>query len=235
MGEPHEQRITVERDGPYHVQGAVPLRRIRPILSEHGEPLTWRTAKRWSAAPDEAWLCRCGRSSDKPFCDGSHADVQPPFDGTEAAPATRFAERARRFEGSGVVVHDDRVICEHAGFCATRSTSIWKLLEEGATADSTVRAQVMTMVERCPSGALTFRLPGEDEDVEPDLPVAIGIVDDGPLFVSGGVVVERSDGTPLETRNRVTLCRCGQSAIKPLCDGSHERAGFRDPSPPADA
>ena len=234
MDQPHEQRITVERDGPYHVQGAVPLRRIRPIVSEHGEPLTWRTTERWAASPDEAWLCRCGRSSDKPFCDGSHADVAPPFDGTEAAPTTPYADRARRLEGEGVVVRDDRTICEHAGFCATRSTSIWKLLQEGATTDTTVRAQVMTMVERCPSGALTFRLPGEDEDVEPDLPAAIGIVDDGPLFVSGGVVVERSDGAPLETRNRVTLCRCGHSAIKPLCDGSHEQSGFRDPAVPSD-
>ncbi|WP_395157192.1 CDGSH iron-sulfur domain-containing protein [Ilumatobacter sp.] len=38
--------------------------------------------------------------------------------------------------------------------------------------------------------------------------------------------VTQSDGTTLETRNRVTLCRCGQSAAKPLCDGAHKAAGF---------
>ena len=32
---------------------------------------------------------------------------------------------------------------------------------------------------------------------------------------------------------RVLLCRCGQSANKPFCDGSHERAEFR--SRPAQA
>jgi CDGSH-type Zn-finger protein len=33
--------------------------------------------------------------------------------------------------------------------------------------------------------------------------------------------VERSDGQPFETRNRVTLCCCGESKKKPLCDGTH--------------
>ncbi|MDH4280379.1 MAG: CDGSH iron-sulfur domain-containing protein, partial [Acidimicrobiia bacterium] len=27
-------------------------------------------------------------------------------------------------------------------------------------------------------------------------------------------------------RQRVTLCRCGASSIKPLCDGSHAEVGF---------
>ena len=41
--------------------------------------------------------------------------------------------------------------------------------------------------------------------------------------------VESAEGERYETRNRVTLCRCGASANKPLCDGTHAEAGFRDP------
>ena len=80
------------------------------------------------------------------------------------------------------------------------------------------------MIERCPSGALTYAVDGET--IEPDLPVAVAVIPDGPLWVSGGLDVTRSNGTALETRNRVTLCRCGQSGTKPLCDGSHKEAGF---------
>ena len=81
------------------------------------------------------------------------------------------------------------------------------------------------MVEKCPSGALTFRFDGDD--VEPLLPEAIAVTDDGPLWVTGGIPVEVA-GASLETRNRVTLCRCGASANKPLCDGTHKDVGFAD-------
>jgi CDGSH-type Zn-finger protein len=86
----------------------------------------------------------------------------------------------------------------------------------------------MAMIEHCPSGALTFRLTVDGPDIEPDLPAGIAVTDDGPYFVTGGIPVERSDGEPFGPRPRMTLCRCGGSANKPLCDGSHKEIGFRD-------
>jgi CDGSH-type Zn-finger protein len=84
------------------------------------------------------------------------------------------------------------------------------------------------MIEKCPSGALTFSFDGDD--VEPLLATAISVIDDGPLWVTGGISVTKQDGTELETRNRVTLCRCGASGNKPLCDGSHKEIGFHEPA-----
>ena len=92
------------------------------------------------------------------------------------------------------------------------------------TGDSRIRAQAMAMIERCPSGALTFAV--DADEVEPSLPAEISILPDGPLWVSGEIPTARPDGEAMETRNRVTLCRCGESANKPLCDGSHKEAGF---------
>jgi CDGSH-type Zn-finger protein len=53
---------------------------------------------------------------------------------------------------------------------------------------------------------------------------------DGPLIIRGDFRIQTWDGTPIPAgRQTVALCRCGRSAIKPFCDGSHARIGFRAP------
>lgn len=205
------------------VNGGVPVVRKTAVHSEHGEPLTWKTSEALTAR-DTYILCRCGSSSDKPFCDGSHKEAG--FEGNDTADASAYADRARVLGGTGITVSDDRSICVHAGFCGNRATNIWKQVAD--TDDSLVRLAVINEVEKCPSGAITYQLDGDDNATEPDYPLQIAAIDDGPLWVTGGVPVTTSDGTELERRERVTLCRCGASANKPLCDGSHKEAGFTD-------
>jgi CDGSH-type Zn-finger protein len=219
-----DQRIEVTPNGPYLVFGRVPVTRRHPVYSEHQEPMTWETTDSLRTG-DQIALCRCGGSSHKPYCDGTHQTNG--FDGTESAPADSYDQRARTYQARGITVRDDRSICEHAGFCGNRMSNVWKMVED--TSDSVVRAQIMSMIERCPSGALTYRIEGEDRDVEPGFGIGVAVTSDGPYFVSGGLPVTRADGQPLESRNRMTLCRCGQSSTKPLCDGSHKEIGFRDP------
>ena len=217
------QSITVRGNGPYIVRGGIPLVRKKPVMSEHGEPLTWQ--KEDVLSTEEVYrLCRCGQSNKKPFCDGTHTLVE--FDGLETADTGPIADRSVFHEGERIVVQDDRSLCMHAGFCGNQVTNIWKMIEQ--TDDTQVRAQLMAMVDRCPSGALSFALEPDAEIVEPDLPKEVAVIPDGPLWISGGIPVTRSDGQPLETRNRVTLCRCGASAKKPLCDGTHKEIGFSD-------
>jgi CDGSH-type Zn-finger protein len=57
--------ITPSENGPYLVSGVVCLRDVDGRELPHGDYMT---------------LCRCGRSKNKPFCDGMH--VQVGFDGT---------------------------------------------------------------------------------------------------------------------------------------------------------
>lgn len=212
-------QIKVAPQGPYLVTGNVPVATKTPIMSEHGEPLAWQTTA-GAETGEKFGLCRCGGSSKKPFCDGTHARTE--WDGTENTAEGTYAERANSIGGEGVEIFDDRPTCVHAGFCGNQVTNVWKMAAE--TGDSRVRAQAMAMIERCPSGALTYAVDGDV--IEPDLPAAIGVIPNGPFWVTGGIEVTRADGTKLETRNRVTLCRCGHSASKPLCDGSHKEAGF---------
>lgn len=58
--------------------------------------------------------------------------------------------------------------------------------------------------------------------------VTVTLCPDGPLLVRGPATLLGPDGQPLpRSRNVVALCRCGGSAIKPLCDGTHKVNGFR--------
>ena len=64
-------------------------------------------------------------------------------------------------------------------------------------------------------------------------PTTITACPDGPLIVRGPIELIDEHGDPVERRRRtVALCRCGASAIRPFCDGSHRAAGFRT-EPPA--
>ena len=224
MAEDNQPKITVRRNGPYSVRGQVPLVRKEPVMSEHGEPLTWKKGETLPTGFGYI-LCRCGQSAAKPFCDGTHEDLD--FDGTETADTNEIVQRETGYEGSSLVLKDDRSLCMHAGFCGNRVSNVWEMIKDSE--DTQVRAQIIAMVEKCPSGALAFSLSPQDENVEPSLPMEIAVTLDGALWVSGGVPIERYDGQPFETRNRVTLCRCGASSKKPLCDGSHKEIGFSDP------
>jgi CDGSH-type Zn-finger protein len=52
--------------------------------------------------------------------------------------------------------------------------------------------------------------------------------ENGPLLVRGPFDLRDQDGEPIEKyRNTIALCRCGRSRIKPFCDGTHKKIGFK--------
>jgi len=57
-------------------------------------------------------------------------------------------------------------------------------------------------------------------------PVILQPIKDGPLYLRGPVDVVSGAGPGVERLNECWLCRCGASARKPFCDGSHKRLGF---------
>lgn len=227
-----DKKIVVTKDGPYVVHGHVPLVSKTQVVSEHGEPLTWKK-EGVTETPETYDLCRCGQSRYKPLCDVTHALIE--FDGTETADAGVTAERQVVYEGgTGLVVKRDYSLCMESGFCGNRVTDVKEMVPH--TDDTQVRAQVMGMIERCPSGSYTYSIEEGEGDVEPDLPQQVAVTTEitsegpiaGPLWVTGNISIERADGQPFETRNRVTLCCCGLSKNKPLCDGTHRAPGTHE-------
>lgn len=83
----------------------------------------------------------------------------------------------------------------------------------------------MAAIDRCPSGALSYRRNEELErstggDGSP--PAEIKVVKDGPLLVRGRCALISEEGETISKEGPFALCRCGRSKRKPLCDGSHK-------------
>ena len=223
---PPEAEIIIVRNGPYRVVGGVPLRKLTQVCTEFGEPVEWQDQGPVETPPGRYLLCRCGVSKSKPFCDGSHTSTN--FIGTETAVTDRTSGRIVEYTGdSNLIVRKQVNLCMASGFCYLKDTSVDELTRKAK--DPVKQARAIKMVEDCPSGSLMYRFEPAGADVEPDLPVQIaetieitsyGPIE-GPLWVMGYIPITRSDGVPFIARNRVTLCRCGSSANKPLCDGTH--------------
>lgn len=228
----HKCWIEIRDKGPYAVHGDIALVRKKRVTSSEGEAITWATTEKLAA--DEGYvLCRCGQSKTKPFCDGTH-DYQA-FDHDCREEFAPISETQEVLNGGDFRVKIDNSYCVHAKYCFNKTSGIRRLMAE--TPDANAKSQVMAMTDRCPSGTFVYEMEidGELTEIEPDLPKEIAAIakDEksktaGPLWVTGGIPIMKPDGTFLETRNRVTLCRCGASKNKPFCDGSHAKIDFED-------
>jgi CDGSH-type Zn-finger protein len=221
-------RVVISKDGPYLVTGSPPLSRQTIITDSDGGSERWQEGETF-AVPKNYALCRCGHSKNKPFCDGTHTKIG--FDGTETANREPYSEQANVIDGPMMLLSDAESLCAFGRFCDTRG-GVWNLVVR--TDEPTIRATVLRQAENCPAGRLVAWDKATGKPVEQHLPVSIGLVEDpeqqcsGPIWLRGGIAVVSADGFEYEVRNRVTLCRCGQSRNKPFCDGTHASIKFRD-------
>ena len=217
---PANQKIKVTKNGPYLVSGGLPLSEQKICMDHDQQCHGWKEGKKFPLQENYA-LCRCGQSQNKPYCDGSHMRVQ--FNGTETASDTPYMEQAKVFNGPDLKLTDAEGLCASARFC-DRAGNAWTLTEKSG--DPGARKTAIEEAGECPSGRLiTWDKNGKP--IEPHFDPSIGLVHDtqydkmGPIWVRGEVSIESAEGQTYEVRNKATLCRCGKSANKPFCDGSH--------------
>lgn len=232
MNEKKEPSIKIVKDGPYIVNGGVPLK--QDVVAEHedGKSLEYRTVIEYNTK-ETYTLCRCGASKNKPYCDGEHAHIH--FDGTETASKEPYLERAEVFEGPVFSLYDDGR-CAYARLCHQKDGDVWTLTEtvEGND-DEQVRETLIASCE-CPAGRLELHNNETGEVYEQEYEPSIIILEDqeedvsGPLFVRGNIKLIGADGDEYEIRNRYALCRCGLSSIKPFCKAQHVTGQFEDGS-----
>lgn len=215
------KKIKILARGPYEVTKEIPLSKFLMIPDETGIPEKWEKQEMYSVTGEKYYLCRCGRSKNQPFCDGAHEKMN--FDGECVADKTPYLEKARHYVGVTVDLLDDPDLCAVARFC-DRAEGTWDAVMRPENAESEKLA--IEESNNCSSGRLTI-LKKDGTLIEPKLEKEIGVVQDiernhrGPLWVKGGIVIEDDKGEEYEIRNRVTLCRCGESSNMPFCDASH--------------
>jgi CDGSH-type Zn-finger protein len=208
-------KLTPLPDGPFVYEN--------PLSPQSGKILD--SEGRVIAPREGAALCRGGGSSDKPFCDGTHAKIG--FSSRRLS--DHGNDRRRTYEGREITIYDNRCVCAHPRYCVDSLPAVFRLGQrpwidpDGAAAEEIIEA-----VERCPSGALSYSVDGvehRDLDREPSITVS----KDGPYCLVGGIEVVGEEPRARDVSGEhCTCCRCGHSSNKPFCDGTHHTTGFKD-------
>ncbi len=222
----HPFRIKICKNGPYLVSGGVPLSEVTVVFDSDRFACSWRKLQDYPQQ-ERYSLCRCGQSGSMPFCDGTHTRIH--FDGTETATQDPYFDPAKEIEGPTLRLTDAEELCMGVGFCQ-RVGGTWKLVRESDNPKA--RRLAIEQAGNCPAGRLVV-WDKEGKAIEPKFEPSIALIRDpqpdviGPLWVRGYIPIESADGVVYAIRNRVTLCRCGWSANKPFCDGSHVEHGIK--------
>ena len=86
-------------------------------------------------------------------------------------------------------------------------------------------------VNQAPAGERPQRI-AELGQLQRELPPAIMTAKNGPYLVTNVTVLRTPLGGEVPVPPQLALCRCGASATKPFCDGSHTTSGFTDGKDP---
>jgi CDGSH-type Zn-finger protein/uncharacterized Fe-S cluster protein YjdI len=133
------------------------------------------------------------------------------------------------FPGREVDVDWDGRLCIHVGECGRAKGDLFVGGRQPWCQPDLVSADdVIEVVERCPTGAITHRRKDGGAEESAASANTVVVANNGPLYARGELRIEGAADDMPGVRFRAALCRCGQSKRKPFCDGSHDDAGFRD-------
>ena len=194
--------ILPKENGPYIIKG------LRNLSDESGAVATKGTIA----------LCRCGRSTNKPFCDGTHSKIG--FDSSNQSGSNH--DQVNTYVGESITIHDNRKTCSHAGVCTDSLTQVFRMgIEPWIDPDGAKVEEIIEIIQRCPSGALSYSVAQDDYQGNLDLVGEIAIAPMGPYEVKGSCELDAVEFDLGAVQEHYTLCRCGTSQNKPFCDGSH--------------
>ena len=132
--------------------------------------------------------------------------------------------------GREVTIRFDARKCIHSRNCVLGRPDVFvpNVKGEWIHPDNATIGEATHLALTCPSGAISVERSGGGA-LEPAPVVNTAHVrENGPLALHAPLTIAGRDAGL-----RATLCRCGASANKPYCDGSHNRVGFQATGEPA--
>ena len=145
--------------------------------------------------------------------------------------------RSRSYSNDEITVFWRPELCIHSANC---------LIGLPVVFDSSVRPwvnirgaaskEIIKTVDTCPSRALLYlknanfalRKSRKKTRKRPKF-ARVQILKDGPAIISGNFTLRDPNKKKIRLKtDKASICRCGASKIKPLCDGTHLRIGFKD-------
>ena len=126
-------------------------------------------------------------------------------------------------EGKAITLIYEGRRCIHSRYCVTWGPKVFLANVSGPWIhpDNMSAERVAEIAHACPSGAIRYRRKDGAPEESPPPVNLLAVREGGPYAVRGEL---RLAGEPVPYR--ATLCRCGASKNKPLCDGSHHEIGF---------
>jgi uncharacterized Fe-S cluster protein YjdI len=156
---------------------------------------------------------------------------------TELNRITDEKRTVKTYTNGEVTIYWQPDLCIHSANCIVGLPAVFKprhrpwIQPEGASTQ-----EIIQTINTCPSRALLYQRVNEPVASEiPDIgkrekPAFAKILANGPLLLSGNFILRDAQNNPIEIGEHdvAAICRCGSSAKKPFCDGSHVRTGYRD-------
>ncbi len=120
--------------------------------------------------------------------------------------------------------------CIHSEVCVKTLPEVYKPAEKPWIVPENASIEALkSQIDRCPSGALEYRLKNEEtqENISKNMEQKIEVLTNGPLMVHGTLEITHADGRKEIKEKAAAFCRCGASENKPFCDGKHRSIGFK--------
>lgn len=138
----------------------------------------------------------------------------------------------KKYTNGEVTIVWKPAVCIHSRICWHAANGLPEVFSPSERPwikpENATTEKIIAQIKKCPSGALSFYMNADEhKDSHVSTEHIVEVVENGPLLVFGNIEVKKKDGTEKKESHVTAFCRCGASANKPYCDGTHTKINFK--------